>query len=171
MRRPRVIRSIILFHSSSIDNILILDQESFQSMSGIEVADLVLGALPILLAVIDSSKDGMRRFEGLFKRRKHIEKLVRALLLQQQVLKETVRSVVIASGYKYPHQIAHDPIHLLKDKAVQEEIFDYLGPENYAALTGTFTQSSDVVKRVAKNIAGLVGSTKVCYDSLVLQRP
>ncbi|KAL9616862.1 MAG: hypothetical protein Q9160_008318 [Pyrenula sp. 1 TL-2023] len=109
-------------------------------MSGIEVAGLVLGAIPILLAVIDSSKHGMRRFEGLFNKRAVIKKLASALAMQKQLLEENVKFIVASSGCDDSPLLAHDPLPM---------------PHN-----GILIQSSNAVKRVAKNIAGLAGSNK-----------
>src|SRR6266536_2879170 len=105
-------------------------------MSGIEAAGLLLGALPILFAAVDFSKDGIRRTGAAFRKRKYVEKLARALLLQQQILEETVKSVIIASGCEDIWRLDDDPLGYLKDESVREEVLDYLGAKNDAAFTG-----------------------------------
>ena len=131
-------------------------------MSGIEVAGLVLGALPILFAAVDFPRDGFSRVGLAFHKRKSVEKLARALLLQQQTLEETVRSVIIASGCEEPWRLDDDPYGYLSDQSVREQVMDYFGVKNDAAFTGALDQSNRIVRKIAKNITGLVPSFKVC---------
>lgn len=131
-------------------------------MSGIEVAGLVLGALPILFAAVDFSRDGFSRAGLAFRKRKNVEKLARALLLQQQILEETVKSVIIASGCEDVWRLDDDPYGYLNDESVREEVLDYLGVKNDAAFTGALEQSSQAVRKIAKNITGLVPAFRVC---------
>ncbi|KAH6677735.1 hypothetical protein B0J14DRAFT_475288 [Halenospora varia] len=136
-------------------------------MSGIEVAGLVLGALPILFAAVDFSKDGIHRVGAAFRKKKYVEKLARALLLQQQILEETVKSVLMASGCEDIWHFDQDPLGYLGDASVREEILDYLGPKNELAFTGALQQSCDIVKKIAKNVAGLVPTFKDASDDLL----
>ncbi|KAH8686130.1 hypothetical protein BGZ60DRAFT_396930 [Tricladium varicosporioides] len=136
-------------------------------MSGIEVAGLVLGALPILFAAVDFSKDGIHRVGAAFRRKKYVEKLARALLLQQQILEETVKSLLMASGCEDVWRFDQDPLSYLKNPTVREDVLDYLGTKNDAAFAGALQQSSDIVKRIAKNIAGLVPAFKDASDDLL----
>ncbi|KAH8812883.1 hypothetical protein F5884DRAFT_317909 [Xylogone sp. PMI_703] len=136
-------------------------------MSGIEVAGLLLGALPILFSAVDFSKDSLSRIGLAFKKRKNVEKLARALLLQQQFLEETVKSVVIASGCEDVWRLDDDPYGYLNDESVREEVLDYLGVKNDAAFTGALEQSSQIVRKIAKNITGLVPAFKGAPDDLL----
>jgi hypothetical protein len=67
-------------------------------MSGLEVVGIALGIIPIVLHFVDVYKSSIRRVGTTIWKRKHVEKLARALLLQQQILEETVKSVVLACG-------------------------------------------------------------------------
>lgn len=130
-------------------------------MSGFEIAGLVLGALPILFKAVDFSKDGFSRVGLALHKRKNIQKLARALLLQQQILEETVKSVLLASGCEDVGRLDNDPADYLADESIQEEVLDYLGVKNDAAFTGALEQSYHIVKKIAKSITGLVPTYKV----------
>lgn len=138
-------------------------------MSGFEIAGVVLGAIPVLIGAVDLSKDSFHRAGTAFRKRKYVQKLARALLLQQQTLEETVKSVVIASGCDDLWRLDEDPLGYLSNKSVREQVQDYLGPKNDTAFTGTLEQSNDIVKQIARNIAGLVPTYKVGSTNNVLQ--
>jgi hypothetical protein len=132
-------------------------------MSGIEVAGVLLGALPILFTAVDLSKDGIQKGKLFFRTRYYIEKLALALHLQQRILAETTKSFLIRSGCEDVSRLDDDPAGYLKEEAIQSQLLDFLGPENTAAFTGTLKQSDDIVKRIASIIAGLVSTVKVCF--------
>jgi len=134
-------------------------------MSGFEIAGVVLGALPILFKAVDFSKDSFSRAGFAFQKRKNVQKLARALLLQQQILEETVKSVLLASGCDDVWRLERDPYAYLTDENLREEVLDYLGIKNDAAFTGALEQSLHIVKKIAKNISGLVPLYKVCSTS------
>ncbi|KAI9788455.1 MAG: hypothetical protein M1816_006891 [Peltula sp. TS41687] len=125
-------------------------------MPGIEIAGLVLGAIPVLIGAVDLYKDGIRRVGTAFRKRKYVEKLAHALLLQKQILEETVKSILIASGCEHIWRLEDDPVGYLSDEGVREQFLDYLGQNNHTAFTGTLEQSKYIVKKIARNIAGLV---------------
>lgn len=132
-------------------------------MSGIEVAGLVLGALPLVLKSVDAYRDGFRRFGTTFNKRKHVEKLARALLLQQRTLEELIKSVVLASGCEDVLALDDDPVSYLKKPDVQEQVEEYLGPKSTSFLVGELEVNSEAVGKVARRISGLVpgGQVKV----------
>ncbi|KAI9645502.1 hypothetical protein NHQ30_006242 [Ciborinia camelliae] len=131
-------------------------------MSGIEVAGLVLGALPILFQAVDFYRDGIGRSLTALRKRKYVEKLSHALLLQQQILEETVRSVIVASGCEDIVRLDDDPLDYLNDEYLQEQVLDYLGEKNINAFNGTLEQSNTIVKKLAGSMAGFVPAFKVC---------
>jgi len=134
-------------------------------MSGFEIAGVVLGALPILFKAVDFSKDGFSRVGLALHKRKNVQKLARALLLQQQILEETIKSILLASGCEDIWRLDQDPYTYLTDDIVQDEVLDFLGVKNDAAFTGALEQSFHIVKNIAKNITGLVPSYKVCFNT------
>ena len=95
------------------------------------------------------------------RKRKHVETLARALLLQQQILEETVKSVVLACGCENVGALEEDPFEYFGSEEVRERVEEYLGPKNGVAFMGLLTANNDVVKKVAKNISGLVPTHQV----------
>ncbi len=136
-------------------------------MSGFEVVGIALGILPILLHSVDAYKDSIRRVGTTIRKRKHVEKLARALLLQQQILEETVKSVVLACGCENVGALEEDPFNYFSDEDVRERVEDYLGPKNSVALVGLLAANNDIVKKVAENISGLVPAHQVRFTRLL----
>ena len=130
-------------------------------MSGFEIVGIALGVLPIVLQSVDVYKDSIRRVGTTIRKRKHVEKLARALLLQQQILEETVKSVVLACGCENVGALEEDPLGYFSSEDVRERVEDYLGPKNSIAFVGLLTANNSVVKKVTKNISGLVPTHQV----------
>lgn len=126
-----------------------------------EVAGIALGVLPILLRSVDVYKESIRRVGTTIRKRKHIEKLARALLLQQQILEETVKSIILASGCDNVQELDEDPFAFFSDDDVREQVEEYLGSKNSIAFVGLLTANNESVKKVARNISGLVPSELV----------
>ncbi|KAK2607024.1 hypothetical protein N8I77_005733 [Diaporthe amygdali] len=136
-------------------------------MAGIEVAGLVLGALPLLLKSVDVYRDGFRRFGSAFKKRKHVEKLGRALLLQHQTLEELIKSVALGSGCEDVWALEGDPVGYLNNPEVQAQVEEFLGPKHTMFLISELQANHEATKKVAKCISGLVPSYQGPTDDLV----
>lgn len=136
-------------------------------MSGFEVVGVALAVIPIVLQCVDVYKDSIRRVGTTIRKRKHVEKLARALLLQQQILEETVKSVVLACGCENVGALEEDPFGYFSDEDIRERVEDYLGPKNSIAFVGLLTANNDIVKKVAENISGLVPAHQEPTDDLV----
>ena len=132
-------------------------------MSGFEIVGIALGVLPIVLHSVDVYKDSIRRVGTTIRKRKHVEKLARALLLQQQILEETVKSVVLACGCENVGALEEDPFGYFSNVEVRERVEDYLGSKNSIAFVALLTANNDIVKKVAKNISGLVPVQQVRF--------
>ena len=127
-------------------------------MSGLEVAGLVLGAVPLLLHATDKLKDS---FRAAIRSRTYINKLTLALLLQQSILIEVVRSLLINGGYEDLWRLDDDPVGCLKDPEARECISGLLGPAKNVAFTEVLNQTQLAVKEVAKHISGLLPASTV----------
>ncbi|RYP55195.1 hypothetical protein DL768_000189 [Monosporascus sp. mg162] len=141
-------------------------------MSGIEIAGLVLGAVPIIISAVDLLQDSYERTLIPFRKRRHVSMLANALLLQRQTIAETIRLLIVHSGCVYhddgaQSQLDDDPIGYLKDEYVQDQILDFLGEKNNAALTGALQESHDILKRVARQLVGLVPTRQDRPDDLL----
>ena len=132
-------------------------------MSGFEIVGIALGVLPIVLHSVDVYKDSIRRVGTTIRKRKHVEKLARALLLQQQILEEIVKSVVLACGCENVGALEEDPFGYFSNEEVRERVEDYLGSKNSIAFIALLTANNDIVKKVAKNVSGLVPAHQVRF--------
>ncbi|CAF9908296.1 hypothetical protein IMSHALPRED_006633 [Imshaugia aleurites] len=130
-------------------------------MAGFEIVGIALGVLPIVLHSVDVYKDSIRRVGTTIRKRKHIEKLARALLLQQQILEETIKSVVLACGCENVGALEEDPFGYFSNEDIRERVEDYLGSKNSIAFVSLLTANNEIVKKVAKNISGLVPAYQV----------
>ena len=133
-------------------------------MSGFEVVGIALGVLPILLRSVDVYKDSIRRVGTTIRKRKHVEKLARALLLQQQILEETVKSVILACGCENVGALEEDPFGYFGNSDLQERVEDYLGPKNSIAFIGLLTTNNNTIRKVAENLSGLVPVHQVDFS-------
>ncbi|KAM7218470.1 hypothetical protein V8F06_006074 [Rhypophila decipiens] len=137
-------------------------------MSGFEIAGVVLGALPVLFACVDLPKQGARRSLLIFRKPAYIDKLARALLLQKQIIAENIKSLACAAGCENVWLVDEDPVAYLNDEVVQDHILDYLGFENYTALSAVLDQSHGVLKGITEKIQGLVpGGGKGSSDDIL----
>lgn len=94
-----------------------------------------------------------------------MDKLARAVLLQQRILVETVKSLLIESGCEDVALLDDDSVGYLNDKSISSQVLDYLGSANSAAFSGALKESDDIAKKIARNIVGLVPAIKVCFTS------
>lgn len=133
-------------------------------MSGFEVVGIALGVLPILLRSVDVYKDSIRRVGTTIRKRKHVEKLARALLLQQQILEETVKSVILACGCENVGALEEDPFGYFGNSDLRERVEDYLGPKNSIAFIGLLTTNNNTIRKVAENLSGLVPVHQVDFS-------
>jgi hypothetical protein len=125
-------------------------------MSGIEIAGLVLGALPLVLKSVDAYRDGFRRIAITFNKRQHVAKLARALRLQKHTLEELIKSVILSSGFEDGLGLDDDPVSYLNNADVQERVEEYLGPKNTSFLIEELESNMEAVGNVARRISGLV---------------
>ena len=130
-------------------------------MSGFEVVGVALGVLPIVLRSVDVYKESIRRVGTTIRKRKHVEKLARALLLQQQILEETVKAVILSCGCENVGALEEDPFEYFSNSDIRERVEDYLGPKNSIAFIGLLTTNNNIIRKVAENLSGLVPGHQV----------
>ncbi|KAK3949102.1 hypothetical protein QBC32DRAFT_267492 [Pseudoneurospora amorphoporcata] len=136
-------------------------------MSGFEVVGVVLGALPILISAIEGWQKGKAKVTILLRKRRYVEKLALALYTHERSLSETVKSILIGSGCKDPLRLDDDPVGYLEDAAIRDQVLDYLGEEDFDAVSRLILHSCETVKRVAMRIAGLVPTIQGPSDDLI----
>ena len=132
----------------------LLSRVEHAAMSGVEAAGFVLAAVPIVLQLLGQYKDGLDRTAVLFRRRKHVEKLSHALLLQRALLGANLKSLLLESGIEGASQVLDDPFGVLRAAGVEETLKEYLGDENYRVYSYTLLQCEKYVKEVTESLEG-----------------
>ncbi|KAK6365892.1 hypothetical protein LTS17_010858 [Exophiala oligosperma] len=128
-------------------------------MSGIEVAGLILGALPILIEGLDLYKKGLKSLRSSFRRRKVVEELTCTLTIQLKILEELLRFILNNSGYETPETLSAKSLEILRDDEVKNAVASYLGP-NYDAITEAMRQCQEIVYRLVPKIARIAPPVK-----------
>ena len=127
------------------------------ALTGVEVAGLILAVLPLLLPLLDEYKDGMRRTAIFFKRKKHVDKLAKALLTQRVLLAENVRTLLLRvevdNAPEEPVQLVQ---LLLSNDEIKDRIKEYLGKEAYASYIDAISSSESVIRRLIKGIDSFI---------------
>lgn len=136
-------------------------------MSGIEVAGLVLGAVPILIEAIDRYKNGINKIRSGFKKRKVIEKLGRALRYQKSIIEAITRNVLVQSGCDYATKADDTQLRrLLQDGQTQDMVNDFLGAANALVFSDALLDCMASVGHATIGLASLVpalASVKVIF--------
>lgn len=131
-------------------------------MSTFEAFGIVLRAIPILISGAELWREGYDKGRLAFRKRQYVDKLANALLLQRQTVSETVHLIIMRSGYGYDEALLNeDPIAYFQNKKIQAQVEDFLGDENYKALTGRLRDMQVTLEEVAKHLDGLIPSHKV----------
>ncbi|KAJ9638044.1 hypothetical protein H2204_004635 [Knufia peltigerae] len=128
-------------------------------MSGIEVAGLILGALPILIEGLDLYKKGLKSLRSSFRRRKVVEELTCDLTIQLNILEELLRFILNNSGYETPQTLSAKSLEILRDDEVKNAVASYLGPK-YDAITEAMRQCQEIVYRLVPKIARIAPPVK-----------
>lgn len=99
-------------------------------MSGIEVAGLVLGALPVLIEAIDTYRKGITKVKSAIRKRAIIGKLGRALSDQEFIIEVVTKDVLVQSGCDDAAGADKAQLRsLLQDKQTQDMVDSFLGPD------------------------------------------
>jgi hypothetical protein len=130
-------------------------------MSGIEIAGIVLGALPILFGALDGYRESISRIGQGIRKRKTIEKLARALHMQTQTILAIVKQILLESGCGPLTADDSEIANVLREPATKEFVSAYLGPDNDSAFENAVSQCFESVKRVTARIIRYVPNLKV----------
>jgi hypothetical protein len=128
-------------------------------MSGIEVAGIILGVIPLLVEGLGTYKKGIKSIRTGFQKKKEVEKLCRALRHQQRLLEELLKSVLLHSGCLVPSEFSGKTQLILLDPELQAAVREYLG-ENYDVLIDALQECEEVIEQLVHKITKLVPSIK-----------
>ena len=76
-----------------------------------------------------------------------------------------MRSILVKSGCE-DVRIDDDPMGCLSEHEVQDQVSEYLGPENDVAFQTALEQMKETIQRLTCVFAALVPDVEVCYNLL-----
>ena len=117
-----------------------------------EVAGIVLGAIPIVIAALQCYKDTIKLGGRLFKRKKHVEKLIRALTEQKGALEQNLEWLSKSIDEPCDRTEKLD----LEDEDIQEAMMEYLGSNGSTSFALALTNAQKTVSNIIRNIKGLL---------------
>jgi hypothetical protein len=129
-------------------------------MSGIEVAGLLLGAIPILVEGLGTYKKGIKSVRTGFRKRKEVEKLCRALQQQERVLVELLKSILLRSGCDLPDELPAQIKQVLDDADILATVREYLG-DNHDPFVNALQECEEIFQQLIYKITKLVPTIKV----------
>lgn len=131
-------------------------QESVELLTtqhhNMEAAGVVLGAIPIVITALKCYKDTIRLGGRLFKRKKHIEKLIRTLNEQKGALEQNLEWLSKAIGEPCDRIEELD----LEDELVRETMIEYLGSSGSRSFALALKDAQKTVSSIIRNIKGLL---------------
>ncbi|KAK6336229.1 hypothetical protein TWF696_001792 [Orbilia brochopaga] len=131
-----------------------------------EVAGVVLGAIPIIISAVEGYKKTSRFTKLAINKRACIRNLANSLSGHRVILVEVLWKLHRDSGVKTVTYADPELLNCLQDKAAQQHFRDYLGEDTYAALIGKIERSCMTIKTIAEYIAALVSGLGVPTDEL-----
>ncbi|KAK6351858.1 hypothetical protein TWF718_005003 [Orbilia javanica] len=131
-----------------------------------EVAGLVLGALPIIYGAVQVYKDGKKGGNRFFQKRHGVKKLANSLLFHKGTLTEVVRKLLISSGCDDVLDLDENPFDYLMDPDIQGQLHDYLGAETGEVFVIKLGEACKNIQKITRSIAGLVPGVKEPTDDL-----
>ncbi|KAF3907809.1 hypothetical protein ABW21_db0208691 [Orbilia brochopaga] len=131
-----------------------------------EVAGLVLGAIPIIVSAVEGYKKTSKFAKLAINKRTCIRNLINCLSGHRVILVEVLWKLHRDSGVKTVTHADPELLNCLRDKASQQHFHDYLGEDTYAALIGKIERSCATIKTIAEYIAALVSGLGVPTDEL-----
>jgi hypothetical protein len=129
-------------------------------MSGIEVAGLILGTIPILLEGLSAYKDGIKSVRTGLQRQKEVAKLCRSLRLQDSLLGELLNTIVLQSGCELDFSQQLMEHEGWKDGDTQAAVREYLGP-HYDSFVGELENCHDMFQQLLHKLIKFVPHSKV----------
>lgn len=135
-------------------------------MSGIEVAGLILGALPILIDGLGNYRKSFRLLRTGFEKRREVDKLTHVVRQQAGIFRELLKSILLKSGCDIPPTFPADMEDVLKDSQTKDSITEFLG-EDYETFMYHLRECDESFRQLIFRIAKLVPSVKVPPHSLL----
>lgn len=141
-------------------------------MSGIEVAGLVLGAIPLVIAALDNYKTTRQRFKYFVGKELYINRLIEALKEQKFFIDTELRVALGAAGLT-PDDIntliLTPDASLFGDPDVVNAVQEYLG-EGFPLYENAVFRCHDALTELVNNIQGLTSDSQVSHQFITTPR-
>ena len=132
-------------------------------MSGLEIAGVILGAVPVTIAALLQYKTAHQMMRYFNHKSVYIDRLVQALEEQKFCLESEFDLVLRAAGFGQPDTSARDAEHLhtiLIRTDVAEELGRYLG-RGYEPYRKALLRCETSLEEIVRSIGGLVPGSQV----------
>jgi hypothetical protein len=135
-------------------------------MSGIEVAGLVIGVVPIVITALEEYQQFNRKRDAFSNRKLHVARMIRALTEHQVLIEGDVE--VLLRSVDFEGNIADvikagDCKKLLAGDGVADDVSELLGATRYKAYIEALGRSEECLFSVAKQISKLKPGSWACH--------
>ena len=121
-----------------------------------EVAGLVLGAVPLAIVALRCYKSGKDFTSLVLNRKRHIESLARALQGYDAILELSLMRLLKAVEIYEAHHTRSDIPHLIQDAETIERMEEFLGVKGSEAFQNAVYQAQEVIQSIALGIKGFL---------------
>lgn len=122
-------------------------------MSGIEVAGVVLGVLPLIISAIEHYDSGLDRMTAFVKWKGELDKAMRELWIQHSYYEMTLRTLLggVVTETELEEMITRPESELWKSRHLDRELRQKLG-KAYQVYSFTITEMGGYMKTLAKHL-------------------
>lgn len=126
-----------------------------------EIAGLVLGAVPLVITALRCYKSGKDFTSLVLNRKRHIESLVRALQGYDAILELNLIWLLKAVATFEAHHTRSDIPYLIQNAETIERMEEFLGMKGSEAFQNAVLQAQEVIESVALAIKGFLPEDQV----------
>lgn len=128
-----------------------------------EVAGLVLGAIPLVISALQTYKDAKKLGGRFLNRKKHVEKLIRALQEQHGALETILDWLFKAIDEPYDESRVES---YFEDADIRSKMIDYLGPGGSKSFDLALKRAQQAVEQITRSIKEFLPDTQPMDDTL-----
>ncbi|KAF2866629.1 hypothetical protein BDV95DRAFT_631755 [Massariosphaeria phaeospora] len=143
-------------------------------MSGIEVAGLVLGAVPLIIAALEAYNEGLDPIKSFVRWERELPQFIRKLRNQHVHYAQTIRILLetITTEFELAEMLSEPSGQLWKDKDMLLKLEDKL-QESYQAYRSTIADIERITKRIADklDLERAVELTRNDLEAIIVANP
>ena len=129
-----------------------------------EVVGVLLGAVPVVITALQYYKDTKKLGGRFLNRKKHVEKLIRALREHHGELQSNLDWLLKAID----EEPGQDVSILLQQSDTQSRMIEYLGTAGSESFDLALDKAQHAIEGIAKNIRGFLVDTPVRQSSKII---